>query len=404
MARLPCVNVGHNMQEEYNNTTQQTLPPPRKVALVHYWLLHMRGGEKVLEALCRMYPEAHIYTHVVNKEKLSPLLQSRVIHTTFIQRLPKALTWYQKYLPLMPLALEQLDLTDYDLIISSESGPAKGVLTRADATHVCYCHSPMRYLWDFYPQYLASASSFVRLAMRVLFSSLRQWDVLSAQRVDYIVANSATVRKRIAKHWRRKAHVVHPPVDMQRFHLSTETREDFYFCMGQLVDYKRVDIAIEACLRLKKRLVIVGDGEMRKRYEALVQQLATDAAHAWLIEFKGRMDDAGVQDLYNRCAALLFPGEEDFGIVPLEAMATGAPVLAYGKGGATETVLDGETGFFFHEQNAEAMAQCIQRFESVRHEFSAQRIRNHAMSFDEERFSKEMFHHIEQARVQVAQY
>ncbi len=392
------------MQEEQAPFTQSDLAPPRKVALVHYWLLHMRGGEKVLEALCRMYPEAHIYTHVVNKEKLSPLLQSKVIHTTFIQRLPKSLTFYQKYLPLMPLALEQLDLTEYDLIISSESGPAKGVLTRADATHICYCHSPMRYLWDFYPQYLASASCFVRMAMRVLFTSLRKWDVLSAQRVDYIVANSATVRKRIAKHWRRKAHVVHPPVDIQRFHLSTTPREDFYFCMGQLVDYKRVDIAIEACLRLKKRLVIVGDGEMRKRYEALVQQVATDAAHGQLIEFKGRMDDAKVQDLYNRCAALLFPGEEDFGIVPLEAMATGAPVLAYGKGGATETVLHGQTGLFFYEQSAEALAQCIQDFESQRQDFSAERIRQHAIGFGEERFAQEMLHHIEQARRQVELY
>ncbi len=391
-------------RESKDEVSQSALAAPRKVALVHYWLLHMRGGEKVLEALCRMYPEAHIYTHVVQKEKLSPLLQSRVIHTSFISRLPLALKLYQKYLPLMPLALEQLDLTDYDLIISSESGPAKGVLTRADATHVCYCHSPMRYLWDFYPQYLASASSLVRLAMRPLFSSLRQWDVLSAQRVDHFVANSKTVRKRIAKHWRREAAVVHPPVDVQRFSLSPCEREDFYFCMGQLVDYKRVDIAIEACLRLHKRLVIVGDGEMRARYEALVQSLAQDAAHAALIEFRGRADDATVQDLYNRCAALLFPGEEDFGIVPLEAMATGAPVLAFGKGGATETVVDGVTGLFFHEQKVEALCQCMQDFEKKRAHFNGERIREHAISFDEERFAKEMFTQIEQARLQVLQY
>ncbi len=383
---------------------QNELSPPRKVALVHYWLLQMRGGEKVLEALCRMYPQAHIYTHVMDKTKLSPLLQSRVIHTSFISRLPFALKHYQKYLPFMPMALEQLDLTDYDLIISSESGPAKGVLTRADATHICYCHSPMRYLWDFYPQYLAAASPFIRCIMRVLFTSLRQWDVSSAHRVDHFVANSKTVRARIAKHWRRKAHVVHPPVDVARFTLSTQNREDFYFCMGQLVDYKRVDIAIEACLRLHRRLVIVGDGEMRKRYEALVHSLAKDASHVALIEFRGRADDATVQDLYNRCAALLFPGEEDFGIVPLEAMATGAPVLAYGRGGATETVLEGQTGLFFHEQKAEALCACMQAFEEQRHTFEGQRIREHAVSFDEERFMREMFAEVEVARYNVSQY
>ncbi len=369
-----------------------------KVAIVHYWLLQMRGGEKVLEALCRMYPEATIYTHVCQKENLSPFLQSRRIRTTFIQRLPWAKKIYQKYLPLMPMALEQLDLTEYDLVISSESGPAKGVITRADAVHVCYCHSPMRYLWDFYPHYLASASTLVRWAMRPFFFFLRQWDVLSAHRVDFFVANSHTVRKRIAKHWRRDSVVIHPPVDVERFTLVPKPREDFYFCMGQLVDYKRVDLAIEACLHLKKRLVIVGDGEMRSRYEKLTQRLAPHGAAADLIEFRGRLDDAQVQDLYARCAALLFPGEEDFGIVPLEAMASGAPVIAYGKGGATETVLDGKTGVFFYQQNTEALCTAIQHFEEIRHTFEPQQLREHALKFDEQRFCQEMTEAISKAQ------
>ncbi len=379
-------------------TPASALKKAPNVAIVHYWLLHMRGGEKVLEALCRMYPDAPIYTHVCHKENLSPLLQSRRIVTTFIQRLPWAKKLYQKYLPLMPIALEQLDLTAYDLIISSESGPAKGVLTRADAVHVCYCHSPMRYLWDFYPQYLASASTLVRFAMRPFFFLLRQWDVLSAQRVDFFVANSRTVRQRIAKHWRRESVVVHPPVDVERFTLSCTPREDFYFCMGQLVDYKRVDIAIEACLALKKKLVIVGDGEIRARYEKRVQQAIAQGASAELIEFRGRCNDATVQDLYARCAALLFSGEEDFGIVPLEAMATGAPVIAYGKGGATETVVDGQTGLFFYEQTTEALCEALLRFESFRSSFDAQRIREHAITFDEARFCHEM-----QAAIDAAQ-
>ncbi len=381
-----------------------SVPPVQKVAIVHYWLVQMRGGEKVLEALCRMYPEAHIYTHVCHKQALSPFLQGRDIRTTFIQKLPFSQKHYQKYLPFMPLALEQLDLTAYDLVISSESGPAKGVLTRADATHVCYCHSPMRYLWDFYPQYLASASAVLRFLMRPLFSFLRLWDVTSAQRVDHYVANSSTVRKRIQKHWGRKAAVVHPPVDVQRFTLRQNTREDFYFCMGQLVDYKRVDIAIEACMRANKRLVIVGQGEMRKKYEALVQKLAEQGMDATCIEFRGRTDDATVQDLYARCAALLFPGEEDFGIVPLEAMASGAPVIAYGKGGATETVIAGKTGIFFHEQSAAALGEAMATFEQTREQFDAQSIHAHAISFNEQRFAQQMYTQIALAREIVAQY
>lgn len=357
-----------------------TLPPPRKVAIVHYWLVGMRGGEKVLESLCRMYPEATIFTHVCHKEALSPFLQERRIHTTFIQHLPFATRYYQKYLPLMPLALEQLDLTDYDLVLSSESGPAKGVLTRASCTHVCYCHSPMRYLWDFYPQYLATASWPVRLAMRPLFSRLRLWDVLSAHRVDHFVANSRTVAKRVYKHWRREAAIVYPPVDIAKFSLSTK-RQDFYLCVGQLVDYKRVDIAIEACNILRKKLVIVGEGSARKKWEALAGST---------VSFVGRKSDAEMADLYGSCAALLFPGEEDFGIVPVEAMLTGAPVIAYGQGGATESILCGETGLFFEEQSAASLCQAITSFEQSRQGFDPMHIREHALQFDEAHFMRGM--------------
>ncbi len=409
----PQAPIDATCHEKETPTTKkaQDLPAPKKVALVHYWLVHMRGGEKVLEALCRMYPEADIYTHVVDHENLSPALKAHTIKTTFIQRLPWAKKQYQKYLPLMPIALEQLDLTDYDLVISSESGPAKGVLTRTDATHICYCHSPMRYLWDFYPQYLAAASPLIRFAMRPIFSFLRLWDVLSAQRVDTFVANAHTVRKRIQKHWRREALVVHPPVDVERFTLSEKTREDFYLCVGQLVDYKRVDIAIEACLRLQKRLVIVGGGEMRTRYENLVQTVAKSLSSQGhdveksiaLIEFRGRMDNEIIDDLYARCAALLFPGEEDFGIVPLEAMATGCPVLAYGKGGATETVVQGKTGLFFSEQSVEALCDVMRSFEKQRDAFVPEQIREHALCFDEARFAREMFTAVQLARQKVAE-
>ncbi len=373
-----------------------------KVAIVHYWLVQMRGGEKVLEALCRMYPQADIYTHVCQKEKLSPLLQSRNILTTFIQSLPFAGRLYQMYLPLMPLALEQLDLTSYDLVISCESGPAKGVLTRSYATHICYCHSPMRYLWDFYPQYLASASILQRIAMRPLFFFLRQWDVLTANRVDFFVANSNNVRRRIKKHWNRSSDVVHPPVEIEYFPLSQKKREDFYLCVGQLIDYKRVDLAIQACLHLKKQLIIIGDGKMRSEYEKLMKKLIAQGAPDNLIIFKGRLSIEEISDHYSRCSALLFPGEEDFGIVPLEAMATGAPVIAYGQGGATETIIPNQCGLFFAEQNVESICKAIEDFEKNQHNFKSEDIRNHAIEFSEERFAKQMFQAIEKARQIVA--
>ena len=218
-----------------------------KVALVHYWLVNMAGGEKVLEALCRLYPQADIFTHVVDREKLLPEFRRHKISTTFINSLPASRRLYKKYLPLMPHALEQLDLTDYDLVISSESGPAKGVITRPDCLHVCYCHTPMRYLWDNWPAYMRSTGRLSRLAMRLLLPSLRQWDCLSAQRVDHFVANSRHVARRIRKYWRREAAVVHPPVDTNAFTPRAEPGGEHYLCFGRLASYKRVDLAVEVC-------------------------------------------------------------------------------------------------------------------------------------------------------------
>lgn len=359
-----------------------------RVAIIHYWLVNMRGGERVLEALCRMYPQAVIYTHVLDRDKLSPLLQGRDIRTTFIQRLPMAARLYRYYLPLMPLALEQLDLSAYDLVISSESGPAKGVITRADCVHLCYCHTPMRYLWDFYPQYLASAPPPVRPLMRLLFPRLRQWDVLSAGRVDHFVANSATVARRIRKHWRREASVAYPPVDVRTFVPSAEPRGEYYLCLGELVEYKRADLAVRACARLGRPLVVAGDGPCRD---------ALAAAAGPMTRFVGRQTWEEVARLYAGCRALLFPGEEDFGMVPVEAMAAGAPVLAYGRGGAVETVLDGVTGLFFAEQSEDALCQAILDFERREESFDAARIRRQAMNFDETRFIAAMRAEVERA-------
>ncbi len=343
-----------------------------RVAIIHYWLVGMRGGEKVLEEFCRLYPQADIFTHVYVPAKTSALIKRHRITTTFIGRLPFAEKLYQKYLPLMPAALEELDLTGYDLVISSESGPAKGVITHPNAVHVCYCHSPMRYLWDQYHTYRGNAGRLTRLFMSVTMPFLRVWDVASAARVDRFVANSSFIARRIAKAYRRDAAVIFPPVDVDAFTIAEAPRRDFYLCAGQLVPYKRVDLAVAACTRLGRRLVVVGTGSETARLRAMAGPT---------VEFKGWASFAELQDLTRNCRALLFPGEEDFGIVPLEAMAAGRPVVAYGSGGALDTVIEGETGVFFHEQTVEALQAAMDRCESLEADFDPQRIRRHARAF-----------------------
>lgn len=343
---------------------------PRKVALVHYWLVSMRGGEKVLEVLSDLYPEADIFTLVCDPQAISPKLRRHRIHTSFLQKIG-GVRHYQKMLPLMPFALESFDLTGYDLIISSESGPAKGIVPGPDATHICYCHSPMRYIWDLYPQYRAASGAATRAMMSLMAPLLRQWDVSTAHRVDHFIANSAYVARRIEKYYRRDAHVVHPPVDLSRF-TATAAPGDYYLCAGQVTPYKKIEIAVEACTRLGRRLVVIGAG-----VGAPLKRMAGPS-----VEFLGPVDDAEMVRRFAECRALLFPGVEDFGIVPLEVMASGRPVIAYGRGGALETVVDGRTGLLFHEQTADAMVEAIQRFEATEGAFSAQASHAHARSFD----------------------
>lgn len=344
-----------------------------RVAIVHYWLVQMRGGERVLEALCDLFPEADLFTHVCDRDRLSPTLQRHRIHTSFIQRLPAAKRRYPTYLPLMPFALEQFDLRGYDLVISSESGPAKGVITDPDSLHLCYCHSPMRYLWDLAPSYRRQAGWFKRRAMDLLLPPLRVWDQATAQRVDHFLANSRFVAQRIRKYYRREATVLHPPVDADRFAIAPAGPEDFYLYLGQLVPYKRADLAVAACTALGKRLLVIGDGEERSWLEKLAGPT---------VQFLGRQSDAAIASYYQRCRALLFPGVEDFGIVPLEAMASGRPVIAYGDGGALETVKAGETGLFFQSATIEALTAAIAQFEADQGQFDPVAIREHALRFD----------------------
>jgi glycosyltransferase involved in cell wall biosynthesis len=350
------------------------------VALIHYWLIRMRGGERVLEALCEMFPEADIFTHVVDPDAISPTLKRHRIRTTFIAKLPGAKRHYQKYLPLMPLALEELDLSDYDIIISSESGPAKGVVTRPDALHVCYCHSPMRYAWDHYHLYKKKAGRLTRLVMPPLMHQLRIWDVASAARVDHFIANSAFVASRIRKYYRRDSDIVHPPVDVEAF-APAPTQSDAYLLVGELVAYKRADLAIAAFTKMGKRLIVIGDGEERQR----VQQGA--GAN---IEFLGRASFDRLREAYASCRALIFPNEEDFGIVPVEAMASGRPVIALGRGGARDSIVEGETGLFFEEQSVDGLIAAVERFEAERGRFSTPRIVEHARRFSREAFKSHM--------------
>ncbi len=351
-----------------------------KVAIVHYWLVNMRGGEKVIEALCELYPQADIFTHVLDPAAVSDNIKQHKITTSFIHKLPKAGKLYQKYLPLMPMALEQLDLTGYDLVISSESGPAKGVITSPESLHICYCHTPMRYVWDMYHEYRRHQGLVTKALMGPLIHYLKIWDLASAARVDHFVANSNYVAKRIGKYYRRVAEVIHPPVDTQAFNTSDQT-DDYYLLVGQLVNYKRADLAVEAFNRMGKKLVVIGEGEQYKSLEKIAKGNIT---------LLGRQPFDIIKDYYARCKALIFPGEEDFGMVPVEAMASGRPVIAYKKGGAMETVVDGKSGLFFEAQTVDSLIQAVERFEKMQEQFDSSEIVDRARSFDKARF-KEQF-------------
>ena len=327
-----------------------------RVAIVHYWLVSMRGGERVLEQLCEIFPRAEIFTHVVDHRVLSPRLRRHTIHTSFIARLPFARRHYQKYLPLMPRALEGLDLSEYDLVISCEAGPAKGVITRPDALHLTYCHSPMRYIWDQYHQYRAQSGWAARAMMPLFAPFLRQWDMASAARSDVVLANSHYVAARIAKAWGRAAQVVHPPVETELFAASEDVGEE-YLWVGQLVPYKRPDVAVAAFLASGRRLHVVGEGPMLAR----LKEMAGGAPH---VRFTPRLSFDGLRAAYAQSRALVFTAEEDFRLVPIEVMASGRPVLALGRGGALETVVPGVTGQFYTESSVPALTKALDDFEA----------------------------------------
>jgi len=361
-----------------------------RIAIVHYWFVSHRGGERVVEAMASMFPQADLFSLVVDAKAVPDSLRKRPIKTSFLQKLPGSRRWHRHLLPLYPLALEQFDLSAYDLVLSSESGPAKGVLTSATTCHICYCHSPMRYLWDFYHQYKNGANfGFWSQPLFTLATHyLRMWDAASADRVDYFAANSHNVAYRIRKHYRRESVVIYPPVNVHAGYLA-ESVEDYYLVVGQLVDYKRTDLAISACNRLGRRLHVVGKGDQYGR----LRKLAGPSIH-----FCGALSDKDLQEQYAHCRALLFPGEEDFGIVPVEALSFGRPVIAYDRGGVTEIVKglrvgtqeapENTTGIFFSKQSVDSLVEAICSFEEAEYRFRPSLIKEHADRFAPENFER----------------
>jgi glycosyltransferase involved in cell wall biosynthesis len=355
-----------------------------EVALAHHWLVQMRGGEKVLEQFGALFPSAPIYTLVARKEKLSAALQRHPLHVSPLGRLPQADRHYKKLLPFFPAALERLRIPGRPrLLLTSDAAVMKGLRYDPGVPHVCYCHSPPRYLWDMQETYLrhtAGLNAAGRVAFKAVVPHVRNFDYQAAQRVDHFIANSRFVAERIQKCYGRSAAVIHPPVNLGEFRHDRD-REDYYLIVSELVPYKRVDLAVDAFNQLGKKLVIIGTGS----------ELAALKARARPnIAFLERQPSFVLGYHFERCRAFILPGFEDFGITPLEAQAAGAPVIAFGEGGALETILDGKTGRFFREQTPQSLAETITSFERERHLFSPVVARRQAEHFSPERFRREI--------------
>ncbi len=352
-----------------------------RIALVHDHLAQDGGAEKVLKAFTEIFPKATIYTLLYEKDNVKNFSGHR-IETSIIQRLPGGVKYYQWYMPFMPIAVEFFDLTKYDLVLSDASAFAKGVITPTDTLHICYCHTPTRYLWDYTHQYINELkyNKYFKKIISLVLSRIRVWDRAAADRVDVFIANSKTVQKRIKKYYRRDSTVIYPPVEVDKFYISKK-QDDYFLIGGRLSPYKRVDIVIEAFKKLGLKLKIFGDGVDMKRLREI-------AGNSKNIEFLGRVTDKEKQDLYSRCLAFLNPQDEDFGITAVEAMASGRPVIAFRRGGATETVIEGISGVFFDKQSPENIAKAVSGFDASK--FNPSLIRDHSKNFSLDRFKEKI--------------
>lgn len=357
-----------------------------KVALIHDHLAQDGGAEKVLKVLAEMFPDAPIYTLLYEKNNADKYYRNRTIETSIIQKMPGGVKHYQWYMPFMPMAVEFFDLSGFDLVISDTSSFAKGVITPAEAYHVCYCHTPTRYLWSDTHTYIKELkyNKFFKKLISLVLNYIRMWDKLAADRVDSYIANSETVKRRISKYYRRNSKVIYPPVEVGNFDIAEESsQEESYFLVGsRLTPYKRLDIVIEAFKRSGHKLKVFGDGVDRKRLEKLSEGADN-------IEFRGRVDHQELMSLYQHCQAYIHPQVEDFGITAIEAMACGRPVMAFRQGGATETIREGETGLFFDQQTPEAIIETVEKFLTAER-FDPYYIRDHARKFSIDRFKNEI--------------
>jgi glycosyltransferase involved in cell wall biosynthesis len=350
-----------------------------RVAIVHDYLNQMGGAERVLEVLHELFPDAPVYTSIYWPQAMSPAIRRMDVRVSFMQRLPFVLRHHQPFLPLYPLAFEQFNLSGYDLVLSMSSAWSKGVITRPETFHVNYCLTPMRFAWSYY-DYIAreELSGVALLVLPLVISYLRLWDVVSAQRVDRFIAISHTVARRIEKYYRRRPAVIYPPVNTAHFSPS-DGYDDYFLVVGRLIPYKRTDLAVRACTRLRLPLKVIGDGRDRQK----LQRMAGPT-----VEFLGRLSDEETRRYLARCRALIFPGEEDFGITPVEAMASGRPVIAFAGGGALETVVEGVTGCFFTEPTVDSLAAVLAGFDPAR--FDPRAIAAHAAQFHTEVFKQKL--------------
>ncbi len=348
---------------------------PLKVAIVHDYLVQRGGAERVVEVMHEMYPDAPIYTSVYNPGATWPSFRQMDVRPSFIQRITTSNRISRALLPLYPVAFARFDLRGYDVVLSSTTAFAKGVRPPPGIPHVCFCHAVTRFLWDADAYFAQQNTGLpVRLGVGALGTALRSWDYATARRVTQFVANSANTARRIERYYRREAVVCHSPIDAARFAISPRV-EDYYFIVSRLNAYKRIDLAVQACTRLGLPLLVAGEGSDRARLEALAGPT---------VRFLGQVSNDELRQHYAACRAFILPGEEDFGLTPLEAMASGRPVIAYAAGGALETVVEGVTGMFFREQTVDALTQRLREFEAER--YDPLKLRAYAMGFDKERF------------------
>jgi glycosyltransferase involved in cell wall biosynthesis len=360
-----------------------------KVALIHDHLAQDGGAEKVLKVLAEMFPEAPIYTLLYEKKNTDKYYKNRQILTSIIQRLPMGVKHYQWYMPFMPMAVEFFDLSNFDLVISDTSSFAKGVITSSHTLHICYCHTPTRYLWSDTHQYIEELkyNKYFKKVISLVLNYIRMWDRLAADRVDKYIANSNFVAKRIKKYYKHESTVIYPPVETERFKISEQV-DDYFLIGGRLAPYKRVDIVIEAIKKAGKKLKVYGDGIDLERLKKMAKGYSN-------IEFLGWVDDTAKAELYSRSLAFIYPQEEDFGITAVEAMASGRPVIAYCSGGATETVRDGETGIFFNEQTVDSLVEALNNFDNAK--FNPEIIKQHAEQFSVEVFKNKINKYIKES-------